>query len=77
MRKTVLPVWIEVDTRLDASEVWFDGHPFMEGEKGKVENCGLRLKWKRRRVLFMWKLLYELNGAQREKELEIPCVWYG
>ena len=72
MRKTVLPVWIEVDTRFDASEVWFDGHPFMEGEKGKSGKLWIASEMEAEESAIHVKLLYELNGAQREKELEIP-----
>lgn len=74
MEKTVLSVWVEADAAYDASEVWFDSHPFLGGTRGKNGKLWIASEKEHLEDIISVKLQYELNGKKMEKNMTIPVA---
>ena len=70
--RTVIAVWVEADAEYDASNVWFDGHPFMEEEKRKEGKLWMASEKVRLEDELTVTLKYERAGKSFEKVLNVP-----
>ncbi len=70
--RITVAVWIEADAEYDASEVWFDGHPFMEGAKQKEGKLWMASEEMRLESELRVTLQYERAGKAFEKILTVP-----